>query len=282
MVKVGEPIFLSNILLYPLTGENQTDGLFTLDEISDRVVIEELPQARVEEIVMENRADRPLLMIDGEEVIGALQNRIVATSLILEPNKRTKIPTTCVERNRWEGESRFAPGRTCSFPSIRAIIAEATVRGRPYQEQVWQSIDEKLRSTRTLSKTSSMHDIYENLTDELNRYVSEMEPIHANGMVIVCGDRILGLDYFSSREIFDKFKPKLIQSYGLEAIDYHQPTRRIEIEPFLNHIFNGKKRWKRTKGGGQGRVMARLGKGYVARALRYQDSLIHLAAFPID
>ncbi|HID32050.1 MAG TPA: hypothetical protein EYP24_01570 [bacterium (Candidatus Stahlbacteria)] len=282
MIKVGEPVFLSNLLVYPLLGEDKGNGYCTLDEVQNRIIVEELPKARVEAILVENRADRPLLMIDGEEVIGALQNRIVATSAILEPMTRTEILTTCVEQNRWQGSRSFKTGETCSFPSIRAIIARASVKGESPQGKVWEHIDKKLKSTRTISKTSSMHDIYENLDSHLDRYVAGIEDLEANGMIGVCGDLIIGLDYFRSRELFKRFKVKLIRSYGLEAIDRNLRTGAIEVKPFIQKVFNSKKRWRKVRGGGQGQVEARMGRDYVARRLRYRHSLIHLSAFSID
>lgn len=281
MVKIGEPIFLSNLLFHPLHGDDQGNGFLVLDEVEGKVGIEELDQAQVDQIMIENKSDRPLVMIDGEEVIGALQNRIVAASTILEPKARSEVLTTCVERNRWEGDQYFASGRTCSFPSVRAMIAEATIRGRSSQEAVWKRIDDKLTSTRTLSKTSSMHDIFENLKSELDRYVVEAKGIDANGLVATCGNEILGLDYFRSRGLFRKFKDKLIRSYGLEAIDRRMPSGQVNVDRFVNKVLNGDGKWKRTKGGGQGRLEALLSRRLVARRLRYKRKLIHISAFPV-
>ena len=281
MIETGEPIFLSNLLLYPLIGDDKENGFSVLDELEGEVAISELSEARVDRIMIENNSDRPLVMIDGEEVVGAFQNRVVAASSVLKPGSKSEILTTCVEKGRWHGASTFNTGRTCSFPTIRAIIAEATIRKRSAQDKVWSRIDRKLKSTKTISKTSSMHDIYENLRDDLNRYVSEVEGIDANGMLVTCGRRILGLDYFSSHNLFDKFKEKLIRSYGLEAIDITGPTRMKKVEPFIKSVFNGDGKWKKTKGGGHGSLDALLNKRLVARRLSYRRKMIHLSAFPV-
>ena len=48
----------------------------------------------VPEILLENRADKPILILDGEELIGAKQNRTVNITILAPAGKTTTIPTT--------------------------------------------------------------------------------------------------------------------------------------------------------------------------------------------
>src|SRR5438874_1984326 len=58
-----------------------------------------------------NTMTEPLLIVDGEELIGAKQNRVVNTTLLLRENSETVIPVSCTERGRWSYNSKvFSPG----------------------------------------------------------------------------------------------------------------------------------------------------------------------------
>ena len=44
-----------------------------------------------------NGADRPVLLLDGEELVGAKQNRVLNTSVLVAKGARLDIPVSCVE-----------------------------------------------------------------------------------------------------------------------------------------------------------------------------------------
>ena len=58
-----------------------------------------------------NRADRPLLPLDGEELLGAKQNRILNTTVRVAAHTEVTIPVSCVEQGRWGYRGRqLSPG----------------------------------------------------------------------------------------------------------------------------------------------------------------------------
>src|ERR1700730_11677852 len=48
-----------------------------------------------------NGADRQLLLLDGEELLGAKQNRILNTTVLVDAHTEVIIPVSCVEQGRW-------------------------------------------------------------------------------------------------------------------------------------------------------------------------------------
>ncbi len=57
-----------------------------------------------------NRAEKMVLILDGEELVGAKQNRIVNTTILVAAQSTLVIPVSCVEQGRWSY-------RTLSFES---------------------------------------------------------------------------------------------------------------------------------------------------------------------
>ena len=79
----------------------------------------------------------PVLLLDGEELIGAKQNRVVNLTILAPPRRTTVIPVSCVESGRWRHVSRgfasapraqFAEGRAAK---MRQVTASLTMTGQP-------------------------------------------------------------------------------------------------------------------------------------------------------
>jgi hypothetical protein len=103
----GTAIGHRNLTLVPLRGEGHQarfqDYLLASEAIDAGVLtVTEVDEAgTVPELLAVNDADRPILLIDGEELQGAKQNRIVNTSVLLPPKSKKRIPVSCVEEGRW-------------------------------------------------------------------------------------------------------------------------------------------------------------------------------------
>lgn len=243
-LNLGEPIFLRNLMIYPVKNGSE-DGDFNID-IIDNVIknnkahFHELDIPDVNKIIFDNKGNSPVLMIDGEEITGSLQNRIIAQSFIAEAHSKKRVPVICAEENRWEEIGGFKTGY-CSYPRVRAILASSVNKKIDTQREVWKEIERKLTATRTKSRTSSMHEIFDNLNDEIERYLEGFEGLNHNtvGFIGVAGNQILGSDIFSSSELYHKFEKKLLRSYTLDAIEYqHKRGNRPDIETFFEKILS--------------------------------------------
>jgi len=96
-----------------------------------------------------NRADRPLLLLDGEELIGAKQNRIL-------------------EQGRWGYRGRqFRPGDASLYASLRARkaawVSQSIRAGRGHradQGGVWEHLACRASELEVDSPTGAMRDLY--------------------------------------------------------------------------------------------------------------------------
>ena len=150
---------MRNLLVYPIRGSD-TNGM-NISSINESLVQEkgefrELDPPDINRIAFNNQGNDPVLMLDGEEIIGSLQNRIVADSVLITARSTRDIPVICAEEGRWNDIGSFRTGY-CSYPGIRAILSQRGKAEHGLQKKIWKEIDRKLTVTKTLSTTSSMH-----------------------------------------------------------------------------------------------------------------------------
>src|SRR6266446_5851626 len=84
-ILTGEPVTHGAHAVIPLLAPNLDDpDWLTLEEAGDRARVTEVSEAgSVPFLQVANGADRPLLLLDGEELIGAKQNRILNTTVLV-------------------------------------------------------------------------------------------------------------------------------------------------------------------------------------------------------
>ena len=74
------------------------------------------------ELKVLNRADVSVLLLDGEELVGAKQNRVLNTSILLKAQSEGVIPVSCTEHGRWSYMSaEFAASDDVMSPTLRSL-----------------------------------------------------------------------------------------------------------------------------------------------------------------
>ncbi|MCS7228549.1 MAG: DUF6569 family protein [Candidatus Kryptonium sp.] len=104
-VTIGEAKQYENMVVYPLFSvEDGKNEYLTLDEALKQSLIkitEVGEEGTVNKLKVENLADLPILILEGEELIGAKQNRTINTTILIKEKTTTFIPVSCVEQGRW-------------------------------------------------------------------------------------------------------------------------------------------------------------------------------------
>jgi len=103
---IGTAKSIRNLTVFPIITKNnrKRNDYITLDEALSRSlahVTEVSEQGRVPELCFVNEAELSVFLLDGEELIGAKQNRVLNVSLLIPPQKSVPIPVSCVEQGRW-------------------------------------------------------------------------------------------------------------------------------------------------------------------------------------
>ena len=65
------------------------------------VEVTECEISTVGTVLARNNANIPLVLIDGDEILGAKQNRIMNSSLIVPPKTTLPVSVSCTEQGRW-------------------------------------------------------------------------------------------------------------------------------------------------------------------------------------
>ena len=87
---VGGP---APVLMYLSLSSALKDGKLRVTEVSE--------SGSVPELVVFNDAEEPILLIDGEELVGAKQNRILNSSILVAARSKLTVPVSCTEAGRW-------------------------------------------------------------------------------------------------------------------------------------------------------------------------------------
>ena len=131
----------------------------------------------VPELLAENTSDRMVLLLDGEELVGAKQNRILNTSVLLRPKSKTKIPVSCVEQGLWHHTSRKFTSGSYSPSRLRArksrdvsYCLQSSGQALSNQGAVWEEVEESIASSLTLA----MHDAIDQRRESIDSYVEAL------------------------------------------------------------------------------------------------------------
>jgi hypothetical protein len=175
LFQVGEPVEYRGIVVAPLfPRRDPVASYLTLDEaLASGLRIRETSESGdVPELVVENPLDQRVLLYDGEELVGAKQNRILNVSVLVGAGTELPIPVSCVEQGRWHHvgmDFRGAPH--AAHPELRRRKAE-TLRMEPLarglsQGEVWDEVREKNTRMQVRSSTGASADAYRHWQEPL-------------------------------------------------------------------------------------------------------------------
>jgi hypothetical protein len=240
------------------TAWSGTSDFITLDEglRSGKVVVTELgagqesrgrqsrDRAEVNTLSLTNKSGRTLILLAGEMLIGGKQDRIVDRDQLVPPDDfPMALNVFCVEHGRWQGASRaFGQNQTEHSPQVPGArnlfgsggggsagqIATPAVREKAEagkdQNEVWSKVAETTRVLKATSSTGALTRAYDDgsIARQTKVYESQIKyRVQGNtvvGVVVAVNGRPVAADIFASPSLFQRYWPKLLKSYVLEAL----------------------------------------------------------------
>jgi hypothetical protein len=290
-VRYGDPISFKGLSLVPLFTARPAPFDYVLlaqAVAAGTFVIEEVGRGTVPTLRVVNKGDRPVLLVDGEHLVGVKQNRVLNTTMLVPEKTALDIPVSCVERGRWSAPRDAArpvsPGLFVSARVAQAEAVTASVRDSGVyasdQNVIWERVEGTLSSLAAVSPTSAMHAAYEQRAGDLHEYLEHLrwQP-GQTGVVAGVGGRIVCADLFDRPSTMEALWDRLIPSYAVEAMSKGGGggVTSADAEAFL-------------RGGrdavitehpaiGRGTDLRITGEGLVGAALEAEGAIVHLAMF---
>jgi hypothetical protein len=240
-----------------------------------------------------NPTDRAVLLYEGEQVVGAQQDRTIDSSVLVGAGTSVQVPVSCVEQGRWDGRrhgEHFAPAGRSDDPSLRRVKREAAARNaarglaaRPAQGEVWQEVGSRLRRFAVASESARLGDLFDQRSGEIGALADDVELRDGQLGALACvGGAPVALDVVSRPDVFAALHDGLVRGYALDALGAPSaggdPAGTAGAAAFVDATLSASRRSVPTAGLGEAHALA--GAGVIGSSLAHEGELIALCAFP--
>jgi hypothetical protein len=272
----GEPSSFAALTLVPLYGDSAPEADYIgLDEALARGAhVRELSEAgSVETLVFDNPLGEAVLLYEGEELLGAKQNRIVQRTALVPSKTVTQLPVHCVEQGRWAYRTRvFSAAPRTASPEVRRVKGS--------QASVWDAVEAKHDRLSVDSPTGAAEDAFVQYRTTIDEYVAALTRQDGQcGVIAAIGGRIACLDYVGRADVFAGLFAKLLRGYALDALEHPvpEPLRSETVDRFVAEVAAADRRLAPAVGlGSESRFSGRV----LGVELGAQGELVALTAFP--
>ncbi len=292
-LQLGDPACDGGLTLVPVFGlfEGVPDFVTLEEAIASRsLVVTEISEGgAVPLLKAHNIGATGVLILDGEELAGAKQNRVLNTSVYIKPEQEIVIPVSCTEAGRWSYRtSSFGDSGYLAAPAIRlaaneSVTASVRLSGdyRSDQGRVWSEVSLLQARHKMSSPTSAARDVYEKQHDAMRRREASFTCLPGQtGVLALWSGRVAGLDVVANDKAYAKLHGRLVRSYALDApIGSPSPAghdRRIAEDwlAALNRV-----ECTEHESPGNGLSYRFTGRGVVGAALAVDGAVLHAVAF---
>ena len=264
------------------------DDLIQVKEVSE--------SGSVNNLFVFNLSDKYVFFMDGDILMGAKQNRVLNTSVLLSPNSKITLPVSCVEQGRWSRVSaKFMNSDYITPLKLRAGKSRKVsenLRARSEfdagQGEVWKNVEDYQTMFKVASPTMSLSDVYESEKDNFETFIKNFTLNNdANGLALFSDNNLLNVDVFNRTDIYQEYFPKILRSTAMEISMLKEKTNEItEAEAIYKtqETFDLLEKIEHTKhpavaAGEESRFDAEELTGF---ELQFRNQLIHLTALNIE
>jgi len=246
----------------------------------------------VPELRFENAGELPVLIVDGEELVGAKQNRTVNLTVLVPARTKIVLPVSCVEAGRWSNDgggivaserAHFARGRASRVASVSQAM-ESNGSRRSDQARVWRDIEHVACCLEAPSPTRAMGAVFERHRGRIEDYVNALGAVDGQaGALFAIGSELVGFDLFDRWSTLSALLPKLVRSYAVDALGSSGQASSLPNCEQASALLEAASRAKldRYPAIGLGTDIRLTGSGLAGGGLIVGDHLVHLAVFAV-
>jgi hypothetical protein len=287
---VKDPLVRGALALYPLFSVSPAAPAYLTGPEAERLgvlrVAEKPGGATVPELVVHNTGAFPLLLVEGETLVGAKQNRTLDVSVLVPAGAAIAAPVTCVEAGRW-GAPRASTRSTRHAPADlrRVKAANMAVPGRRAlkQAEVWDRIARYHDELATASPTAALEDAFATRAPDVTRLVAGTRPLpDQRGVAVAVGGTLRGIDCFDKAATLTAYWDGLCAGYALDAIRGNTgPAPTVaDAERLVAQVLAAPRTAANAVGLGTSATLA--ADGVVGHVLEWEGAVVHVSAFVDD
>lgn len=285
-LQLDDPAGLGQAIRYVSLSTALREGSLHVDEVSEGGSV---PHVRVV-----NKGDQAVLVLFGEHIVGAKQNRIANASFLVDAHSQLVIDVSCVEAGRWSrpGKDRFRSEEEVVAHSLRRKmerrVSESRSAGlgfRSDQAEVWDDVSEKLMCSRTQSPTSRYSDYRESRQGSLSGFEGAFHVAAEQiGFVATIAGTSVGVEVVGRQEVFASNFKALLRAYTIDAVEAALAGARPQ-PPDFSHPKTllescRKEAFEIRPSLGLGGDL-RLAGSRVAGCALVHEGVVHLTAYPV-
>lgn len=242
----------------------------------------------VQELLARSTSPRPILILEGETLVGARQNRMVAHSVVVGPGMKVVIPVGCMERGRWQsGRSKFGAGVGYSAWYMRRDAKQDVMASRrrgmgPTLEQgrLWEQVASELARERMDSMTSDFHVVMEARTGEAARCVEGIRPVADQvGVMAMRDGAMLALEVVGHPQTWAQMSDRVLASLVPAAMDASSSARRGDRGEWMSAVSLAARRLQTQPAVGLGCDVEIRGAGLIGSGVWMGDRFAHLSVY---
>ena len=234
-----------------------------------------------------------VLILEGDELIGARQNRVANSSVLVPAGSEIILPVLCVERGRWSYRSlAFSPAAGSPHLALRRpasrSVHDSLRRGRDHRSErrsVWREVDRVASLHRAASLTYTLQDPRSHLAERLYPFgkLARELPEGTSGVVVAIGERLTlleVLEVLAGPCTFARVFRKLLSGYALESVGLDRPygtPDTLAVKGFIEAAATAAH--EQHPAVGLGKDVRFEGDGISGYALIGERGVLHAAAF---
>jgi len=272
--------------------DGELPAISMLEEAIEKgeVRVGEVSQAgQVPFLTVENTGKDPVLILEGEELVGGKQNRIVNASILVPGGSIVQIPVSCVESGRWDDRTYVFDTGKAIFPAKSRAVQKESVTSNlrekgiflSDQNAVWDEVRGSLNALGIRSETSDFRVGRQKVAHRIEEFVAAIRPAEKQiGAIFFSRDGILGCELLATPELFRKCLGKIVRSFAFDVLSLENFEQNSDDDPskWWEDVLNAEFTAHRSPGDGLDiRVHD---EGLIGSGLRWKDVLIHLSCFP--
>lgn len=223
----------------------KTEDADTFDYVSsdfaiknDFIAVNEISeQGSVNNLMVLNTSPHFVFFMDGDVLVGAKQNRVLNTSVLLEPQSKTSITVSCIEQGRWNRKSAkftkpdfIAPAMLRKQKNIN--VNNNLKSGKSYyasQRDVWENVSHYETRYRIKSETSDLSELMETKMADFDKFIKYFDcHNNANGLAMFSGDKVVSVEIFNRTNVYREYFQKLLRATAMEIFHMNKEESKMQ------------------------------------------------------